>query len=216
MVKTRKQSKGIYSIPELRRLFEHIEKYVDDKIGTKENVVKSLKKEWKKVFLKKLETSSAKAFVDNRMRFKRRRRTLRNTKGGSLQASSLQGAPLDYTLRQGMYLSPGQIPDGVFGNYTEYVSKGFFNPEPARSYDPVVGQQRFPIVAGGSRRRLRKGGAFSSITGMLQRPFVPTEPTNPVQDIYSRWYGVNSGISSNLVNNRVSYDFNNIYPKVVT
>ena len=27
-----KHSKGIYSIPELRRSFEHIEEYVDDKI----------------------------------------------------------------------------------------------------------------------------------------------------------------------------------------
>ena len=43
------------TIPELRRSFEYIEDYVDAKISkheSKENIIKSLCKEWKKVFMK--------------------------------------------------------------------------------------------------------------------------------------------------------------------
>ena len=65
--KTRKQKKpkGIFSIPELRRSFEYIEEYVDNKIQSKEQkekIVKDLKKEWKKTFLKDLDKKSAESF----------------------------------------------------------------------------------------------------------------------------------------------------------
>ena len=109
--KTRKHSshkklKGIYSIPELRRSFEHIESYVNGKIAqkeSKEKLVKDLRKEWSKVFFKDLDKKSAESFVSDRLSKKHKRRTL---KGGA----ALAGAPLDYTTRQGIYLAPGQIP----------------------------------------------------------------------------------------------------------
>ena len=175
--KTRKQgsnkkSKGIYSIPELRRSFEHIESYVNGKIAqkeSKEKLVKDLRKEWSKVFFKDLDKKSAESFVSDRLNKKHKRRTL---KGGG---APLAGAPLDSTTRQGIYLAPGQIPDlrghlplsdgslSNYGSFTPYVDKGFWNPEPGHSYDslPIPGQIRFPtsVPAGmGSNLVNQKGG----------------------------------------------------------
>lgn len=193
--KTRKNTqhrkeKGVYSIPELRRSFEYIEKSVDEKIHKKdsrEKMSRDLRKEWRSIFMKDLDKKSAEAFIDDRMKHtvgsKGRRRT-RRIRGGA----AIAGAPLDYMTRQGVYLAPGLIPDKAghlpltgdkpsdFGSYLRYVSKGFSVgvPEPGQSYDPVPGQTAWPQVpagmgsnavhfakqGGGSRRKIRRGGGL--------------------------------------------------------
>ena len=185
--KQHRKNKGVYSIPELRRSFEYIEKSVDEKIHKKdsrEKITRDLRKEWHKIFMKDLDKKSAEAFIDDRMKHTMgRRRTLR-TRGGA----AIAGAPLDYMTRQGVYLAPGLIPDRLghlpltgdkpsdFGSYLEYVSKGFSVgvPEPGQSYDPVPGQTSWPQVpagmgsnavhfakqSGGSRRKIRRGGGL--------------------------------------------------------
>jgi|UniRef100_A0A6C0BGK5 hypothetical protein len=199
--KTRKniqhrKEKGVYSIPQLRRSFEYIERSVDEKIHKKdsrERITRELRNEWHKVFMKVLDKKSAEAFIDDRMKrtigSKGRRRTLR-TRGGA----AIAGAPLDYITRQGVYLAPGLIPDRLghlpltgdkpsdFGSYLEYVSKGFSVgvPEPGQSYDPVPGQTSWPQVPagmgsnavhfakqGGSRRKIRRGGGLLDTTGAI-------------------------------------------------
>ena len=211
------RKKKIYSIPELRRSFEHIEEYVDSKIQegkTKDHIVKDLKKEWKNVFFKELTTQSAKAFVDDRNKSKRKTKwqTKRHMKGqakghtkGQKGGGPIAGAPLDYTTRQGIYLPPGQIPvdghlpsnSGNFGSCVDYVSKGFWNPEPAHSYDPVQGQTRFPtsVPVGmgsntvGGKRTLRckrsKGskGTKKSKGGFLVQRLPSSIPASPFQDL---------------------------------
>jgi hypothetical protein len=212
-----KKSKGIYSIPELRRSFEHIETYINGKIvqkESKEKLVKDLRKEWSKVFFKELDKKSAESFVSDRLSKKHKRRTIR----GGLQLSNtntpIAGAPNDYTTRQGIYLAPGQIPtsaghlplsDGSkssFGSYVPYVDKGFWNPEPGRSYDPVPGQTRFPTsvpagmgdntvhfaTKGGkrTRRKIRRGGGDGPIPSVIK-------------DMRSLWYGVPVGASPDQV-----------------
>jgi hypothetical protein len=211
------KDKGVQSIPELRRSFEHIERLVDSGLGNKEShekVARDLRREWKKTFYKDLDKKSAELFVANRMKqTKGQRRTTMKHKGG---AAAISGAPLDYTTRQGVYLAPGQIPDKAghlpltgdkpskFGNYLEYVSKGFSVgiPEIAQNYDPVPGQTSWPKVPadmgsnavhfaqqkGGrrsskrvSRRKLRKGGGLlgdrlESAGAMLSQAF-----SRPVQ-----------------------------------
>ena len=164
-----KKQKGIFSIPELRRSFEHIEEYVDNRIAAREakaEIVKDLRKEWSRVFLKELDKKSAEAFVNNRMnhvqKHSARHRTARRSGGAGAQlantATPIAGAPNDYTTRQGMYLAPGQIPDAkghlplssgapsTFGSFVQYVSNGFgvSVPEIAQNSDPVQGQTRFP------------------------------------------------------------------------
>jgi len=155
--------KGVQSIPELRRAFEHIEQFVDSKLAKKESreqICQELRKEWVQTFHKDLKKVAADAFIQDRATefatHPTRRRTIR--KGGSLISSPIAGAPLDYTTRAGIYLAPGQIPNadgglpltnqkgGVapYGSFVEYVDRGFFNPEIAQSYDPVKTQATWP------------------------------------------------------------------------
>lgn len=181
------KNRGVYSIPELRRSFEHIEKFVDDKIHKKESsekISRDLRKEWEQVFMKELDKKSADAFIGDRMKHAGSRRTTRRQGGGA----AIAGAPLDYTTRQGVYLAPESIPDRAghlplsggspssFGSYISYVDKGFqvSVPEPAQSFDPVKGQTAWPQVPAGmgsnrvhfsqqggnrgSKRKIRRGG----------------------------------------------------------
>lgn len=219
--KTRKQHhrhskkvEGIYSIPELRRCFEHIEEYLQRKVHSKEShseLVKDFQKEWKKVFHKEIDRKAAEAYVDHviqQSKSKHTRRTLRRSKGGAAQLASTQvpiaGAPLDYVTRPGLYPPPGQIPPRAYGNILEYVSKGFWNPEPAQQYDPVPGQTRYvtstPQGMGdntvhfsakggkrGSTRKLRRSGGTRLIPASV--------PPTVLQDMQDMWYGRQVGPS---------------------
>jgi hypothetical protein len=253
-----KKVKGIYSIPELRRSFEHIEEYVDKKIAlkeSKEQLIKDLRKEWSKVFLKELDKKSADAFVCDRMSKKHssRHRTARRHGGAGSQlantATPIAGAPLDYTTRAGIYLAPGQIPDKAghlplsdgskssFGSYVQYVDKGFWNPEPGQSYDPVPGQPPWPVPPvgmgsnavhfankGGSRNRTRKarrgGGILDDIRSLLpqipSRPIPSSSPPGVLQDAQDYWYGKSVGPSPDQVQRGLNYQIGSVYPKPVT
>jgi hypothetical protein len=226
----KKEKRGVYTIPELRRSFEHIEEYVNEKIArkeSKEQIVKDLRKEWEHVFFKELDKKSADAFISDRMAKKhslRRHKTLRRNGG----AAPLAGAPNDYTTRAGIYLAPGQIPDkaghlplsdgskSTFGSYVQYVDKGFWNPEPGQSYDPVPGQTRFPIAtpvgmgdntvhfaAKGGRRKTRRGGAV--LSQAFTRPFSSTSPPSILQDMQDMWHGKQVGPSPDQVQRSVNY-----------
>jgi hypothetical protein len=199
--KTRKnKSKGIFSIPELRRSFEHIEEYVDNMIKSKESnehAIKNLKKEWKRVFLTDLDKKSAEAFLKDRIP---KHRKIRKISGGQ--------APIDYTMRPGIYIEPGQIPvngqlptqGAPFGSYIDYVSSGFKVPMPGQSYDPLLEQTRFPVATtlgqgtnmiGGkqsnkrsnkhTRKQSRKRGGSALLTKAF--PHIPSDsPFNIVRD----------------------------------
>ena len=211
----RKSEKGIASIPELRRAFEHIEEVVDRKVKQKvptEEISKELRKEWHGVFFKVLDKKSADAYVEERMSQKGRRVTRRahrssRSKGG---AQAIAGAPLDYMTRQGVYLAPGQIPTAqghlplssgapsAFGSYVQYVDKGFWNPEPGKSYDPVPGQPPWPVVPAGmgsnlvkgGKRALRRGGSLQSVLAQIgTRPISASVPAGVLQDAQDSWYG---------------------------
>lgn len=211
----RKSEKGIASIPELRRAFEHIEEVVDRKVKQKvpkEEISKELRKEWHGVFFKVLDKKSADAYVEERMSQKGRRVTRRarrssRSKGG---AQAIAGAPLDYMTRQGVYLAPGQIPTAqghlplssgapsAFGSYVQYVDKGFWNPEPGQSYDPVPGQPPWPVVPAGmgsnlvkgGKRALRRGGSLQSVLAQIgARPISASVPAGVLQDAQDSWHG---------------------------
>jgi hypothetical protein len=211
----RKSEKGIASIPELRRAFEHIEEVVDRKLKQKvpkEEISKELRKEWHGVFFKALDKKSADAYVEERMSQKGRRVTRRarrssRSKGG---AQAIAGAPLDYMTRQGIYLAPGQIPTAqghlplssgapsAFGSYVQYVDKGFWNPEPGQSYDPVPGQPPWPVVPAGmgsnlvkgGKRALRRGVSLQSVLAQIgTRPISASVPAGVLQDAQDSWYG---------------------------
>lgn len=251
-----KKTKGIYSIPELRRSFEHIENYVNQKIAlkeSKEQLIKDLRKEWSRVFFKDLDKKSAEAFIGDRMSKKHtsRHRTLRKRGGAGAQLANtytpIAGAPTDYTTRQGMYLAPGQIPTSAghlplsdggksnFGSYVQYVDKGFWNPEPGQSYDPVPGQTRFPTSTpvgmgsnavhfsgkGGARRKSRKvrcgGGQMGAVLSQaFNRPIPSNSPPGVLQDMQDMWYGKTVGPSPDQIQRYVDYNLGSVYPKPVT
>jgi len=147
-------SKTVQTIPQLRRLFEEVEDFVDAHIAkrtSKDTMVKEFRKMWKRLFMKEMDKKSADAFIDDRMKSKKILRHTRKQKQGG--GAVLQGAPLDYTTRPGVYLESNQIPDkgqipqvsgGGFGSYIDYVHSGFWNPQEAQTYDPVVGQSAWP------------------------------------------------------------------------
>jgi hypothetical protein len=255
--KTRKhvsrKAKGIYSIPELRRSFEHIEDYVNHKVSSnesKEQIVRDLRKEWSRTFLKDLDKKSAETFVNERMSKSHhsRHRTVRRRGGAGAQLPNtytpIAGAPNDYVTRQGIYLAPGQIPDKAghlplsdgsksnFGSYVQYVDRGFWNPEPGRSYDPVPGQTRFPTsvpvgmgdntvhfgAKGGKRstRRVRRRGGGQTgamLSQAFMRPISSSSPPGVLQDMQDMWYGEKVGSSPDQVQRGIDYKMGAVYPK---
>jgi hypothetical protein len=247
---SKKHSKGIFTIPELRRSFEHIETYIDNKINegvSKEQLIKDIRKEWEKVFFKQLDKKSAEALVTGRLSKHRpsRHKTQKRHGGAGAQlantATPIAGSPLDYVTRQGIYLAPGQIPDkaghlplsdgskSAFGGFVEYVSKGFWNPEPGQSYDPVPGQTRFPTstpvgmgnntvhfsAKGGKRqsRRLRRGGSLFS--GGPTRLIPSSVPPGILRDAGDIFHGKEVGPSPDQVQRTVDYNIGKVYPKTI-
>ena len=242
--KTRKHSnhgKGVYSIPELRRSFEHIESFVDEKLKSKDSkdkISKDLRKEWLKVFNKPLDKKSADAFLEDRMSKShgRTRHTRRHTGGGPLE-----GAPLDYIQRAGIYLAPSGLPGkdgglpesghtsqtgGGFGSYVQYVADGFFNPEIAQQYDPIPGQAKWPVPflstgsnqAGGkrkSRRKIRGGSMGALISQAFTRPISSDIPPGPLQDAQDMFHGKQMGASPDQVQRSPEYQLGSVYPKPI-
>lgn len=220
-------SKTVQTIPQLRRLFEEVEDFVDSHIAkrtSKDTMVKEFRKMWKRLFMKEMDKKSADAFIDDRMKSKKILRHTRKQKQGG--GAVLQGAPLDYTTRPGVYLESNQIPDkgqipvvsgGGFGSYIDYVHSGFWNPQEAQTYDPVPGQSAWPqpyastgsnvvahnavahnlVKSGGARRKLRGGNAF--LTQAFTRPIPSTAPPNPGQDMQTMFYGGETGSSPDQV-----------------
>ena len=78
---------------------------------------------------------------------------------------------------------------------------------------------------GNSRRKLRKGGGLLSdkieTTGALlsqafARPAGTSIPPNFVQDLQSKWYGTQLGVSPDQVQRQVSYQLGNLRPQAIT
>ena len=240
---TRKHSnhgKGIYSIPELRRSFEHIESFVDEKLkskDSKEKISKDLRKEWLKVFNKQLDKKSADAFLEDRMSkshgVRTTRHTRRHTGGGPLE-----GAPVEYSHRAGLYLAPSGLPGkdnglpesgqtgGGFGSFVQYVATGFSNPEIAQTYDPVPGQAKWPVPflstgsnqAGGkrkSRRKIRGGSIGSLLSQAFTHPISSMIPPGPLQDAQDMWHGKEVGASPDQVQRSPEYQMGSVYSKPV-
>jgi len=218
--KTKKHSKsGVTTIPQLRRLFEGIEEFVDSRIAkreSKESLSKELRKEWKRVFHKELDKKEADAFVEHRMGPSKVLRHQHTRKRGG---GPLAGAPLEYTTRAGLYLAPSAIPvngslpyssqmsGGGFGSYIDYVNGGFWNPQMSITYDPVKGQQAWPVpysdtgsnlvnnaVKGGKRGKKQSGGN-APLTQAFERPFPSGSPPTVGQDLQDMWHGAATGSS---------------------
>lgn len=232
--KTRKHSTSkVQTIPQLRRLFENIEAFVDTRIQkrqAKDSLIREFQKEWKRLFMKEIQKKDAVAFIESRTKPTKTLRHARKEGGGALA-----GAPLNYTTRSGEYLAPqsvpvnGQLPKsnmygGGYGSYVDYINAGYRNPEMGISYDPVPGQQPWPVpyastgsnlVKGGRRKKVSRkvrrshGGTLvqdigANLSQAFMHPFGSMQPPGILQDMQSMAFGSQVGPSSDQVQRQVT------------
>jgi len=190
-----------------------------------------LRKEWLKVFNKPLDKKSADTFLEDRMSKSGRR--IRHTGGGPLE-----GAPVEYAQRAGLYLAPSSLPGsdgglpasgqagGGFGSFVQYVANGFSNPEIAQTYDPVPGQTTWPVPflstgsnqTGGrrkSRRKIRGGSIGAMLSQAFTHPIPSMIPPGPLQDAQDMFHGKEVGASPDQVQRSPEYQLGSVYPKPI-
>lgn len=187
--KPEEKQKGM-TIPELRKAFEHIEKF----IHTKGYDITAFRKEWKKTFGKEVSVAAAKEYLD----------FLQTTKGHEKTKQSGGMAPLNYVLRAG--------ETTPFGHFPPYVSGGFGVGVPQDSFSAQCGKENItPVIStqmgsnafqtGGNNKKLKKtrkqkGGANmgsslgSVISEALSRPFGMSSPPTTAQDLQMQGKGV--------------------------
>lgn len=184
---TRAKSAGpVLSIPELRKSMEYISEYTESLLSKGSKSVDAMAKEfaaeWKKVFGKSLSLSAAKNYIRHVLGGRKGKKT-RKQRGGA----TLAGAPLDYMTRPGVPLP--------YGNYLEYVQKGFWNPEPAILKDCGTQQGVLPSATVGTNvvGKMNGGGLLDSVGSAIgafaMRPFVAQNPVPPQYDAMSAWKG---------------------------
>lgn len=233
--KTRKaNSSRILTIPELRKSFHHIEKFLQNEVTKNKNmssVLGSFRKEWKSVFHKDLSVNAAKSYLNH---------IVKKTKVWQKGGGSIAGAPLDYTLGPGV--------NGVYGNFPDYINKGFVNPEPGiqqecgiKNFTPVLSVDMGSNQAGGRRRRgsrksrvtrktrratLRKrntrrrhyrGGAnvlTGAPYGAEMRPFIAQNPTTTQYDAMSAYKGLPTSASGETSDHTINYRMPPHIPKI--
>jgi len=223
---------GIMSIPELKRAFEHVEEFVElHHTVPLNNLVPMFQEEWTRTFYKEVDKESAKAYVQHALdQLKHKPQKERRHYGGAM---ALSGAPLDYTTRPGLYVTPG-VDQGSYAVVPKYVDSGFWNPEQGRDFDPVEGQTHYPTntplgmgsntvhFRGGSRRsqkqRKQKGGdflgdMFVAVKQALFNPQIATvPPPSPVDDAVRTFRGLPTGPSPDASQRGPNYILNNRTP----
>lgn len=166
----------VLTIPELRKSMDYITTYGHSlmKGGSRSDkeLASAFAAEWKKVFGKKLSPKIALSYVKH---LKGKRGT-RKQRGGA----TLAGAPLDYMTRPGVPLP--------YGNYLDYVQKGFWNPEPAILQDCGKQTGVMPSATVGTNAVGVQGGGglldfvSQSIGAITMRPFMAQNPIQPQGD----------------------------------
>jgi len=206
-----KSSNGVMTIPELRRSFEHMESFAKQH-GHGKSAVAAFQEEWLRVFKKKLDKKAAAVYIQHVQKEG-------VTQGGG--GAALSGAPLDYDMRPGLYISAG-VNQGSYAQVPNYVQSGFWNPEIAQTYDKVPGQTIFPTrtplglgdntvigMKGGASKtsktsktaKKQKGGADpltkigTAINQLMFRPFASTAPPSIGQDLQTALQGNSLGQS---------------------
>ena len=233
MRKTRRASKkgSVYppmNIPELRRAFEHMEGWV---LENHNKGAAAFQEEWQKTFRKPVDRASAEAYMEHVLsenqhvkKGKKGSQHKRQQSGG--MAAPLAGAPLDYTTRPGLYITPG-VNQGSYAQVPNYVQSGFWNPEVAQLYDPVPGQTVYPTrtplgmgsnLVGGARKSKKRskqnkqgGGSLMSSTldsihQLMFRPISTTAPPPSVaMDAQTGMRGQALGQSPDVTQTQLQY-----------
>lgn len=218
--KTRKQTHhtarkphDVLTIPALRRAFDHVEGFVEQRIHMSVGELTPLfQNEWKHVFHKELNAASARAYIENLKSYNQKHHSKRKTRkvhGGVAPV-------LDHSDRAGIYTIPASAgPEFSYAQVPKYVASGFWNPEPNQQYDPLPQQTRYVTAVpggfgsvsmasgmkGGTRknrksekqtRKLRRGGmaSLSSLAdAAVARIGNGMSPSTIASDIQGMWAG---------------------------
>jgi hypothetical protein len=196
---TLKHKKGVQTIPQLRKSFDHIEQFtkwlVHSEKDSKKRVA-AFQQEWKKVFYHDVDASAAQSLIDHHS--KQKQLTRKNKGKKQAGGAPLAGAPLDFQTRPGTYQTP-------YGNFLEYIGDGFtfYNKINQDSFFPTqCGKENItPVVyestgsnkVGGRRRTSRRNrkqrGGFPTMSEFAQAlsfgPLSPTVPTSVLYDAQS-------------------------------
>ena len=202
------------TIPQLRKAFDHIERYTSSLLhSTKDEAErrKAFQKEWRKVFHRDVDDKSADAYLEFEEKKVGKKSGTRKQKGG---AAPLAGAPLDYSTRPGI--------DGIYGVFPAYVSSGLSFYNDINQEAPLAGcgtentTPKVPISIGSNEvqkggRRTRKnyrsghrggsrvttdhrGGAFPSVSEFAQalsfRPVIATAPPSVTYNAQMEFKGL--------------------------
>jgi hypothetical protein len=207
--KTRKIKKGLMTIPQLRKAFDHIEHFTTSLLNSTKDANerrKAFQKEWMKVFHRAVDDKSADAYLQFEEK-KGKKKGTRKQKGGQIGGALLEGAPLDYSTRPGI--------DGLYGTFPAYVSSGLVFYNDINKEAPLAGcgventTPKVPISIGsnavqkgGRTRKAKKlrGGAFPSISEFAQalsfRPVTATAPPSMAYTAQMDFKGLPSPPSS--------------------
>lgn len=209
--KTRKLKKGLMTIPQLRKAFDHIERFTTSLLKSTKDAGerrKAFQTEWKKVFHRDVDDKSADAYLqfeETKVGKKAGTRKQKQQGGG---AAPLAGAPLDYSTRPGI--------DGIYGVFPAYVSSGLSFYNDINLEAPLAGcgtentTPKVPLSIGsnavqtGGKRKTRKGrqqgGAFPSLSEFAQalsfRPVTATAPPTMAYTAQMEFKGLPSPPSS--------------------
>ena len=194
------------SVPELRRSFEHIDRFVDTKVMrmSEKDGVKAFRNEWKKTFGQ----ISEKAARDYLHYMRSTASSHKKQKGGAVTIVS--PAPIGYDMR------PGEGGPSV----PPYVAGGIAPPAdsqigPSRGAEfplPAVGLGDNRVQKGGKRTRKNRkqgGGALpsfgTSLAEFVSRPFGMASPPTPAQDAQMLMKGYNNFASPRPEVNDLSF-----------
>jgi hypothetical protein len=190
---TRKAKSRPFTIPQLRKAFDHIDHWVQThcKKGKTKAMIPAFQAEWKKTFRRSVDAKAAEAYL-----VLKQKSTRKKQRGGSM----LAGAPLDYALRPGV--------TGPYGSFPAYVSSGMLS-YPEDSFSMGCGKidstPKLPVglgsnlvKSGGYRRKTRKQGGGgstldairSTVEVMTSRPFQNGAPSSPGSTVQMGLKGV--------------------------
>jgi hypothetical protein len=193
--KAQPSSQNSLTIPQLRKAFEHIDRFVESKIlrlSEKEGLVE-FRKEWKRTF-GEISEESARDYLQY-MRTRASKTNTHSQKGGAVTV--LSPASLGYDMRGGQ-------SDAAL-SYPAYVSSGFLEPpmdsvyatcgKPSAFLPPAAdtGSNKWTPMAGGRRQggrksktrkaKTQKGGSVgTSFAEFMARPFGMGSPPSILQD----------------------------------
>lgn len=170
------------TIPQLRKAFEHIDRWTSSHSGD----VEGFRAEWKKTFGKEVGKQAAQDYLTFV-------KSAKGKKGSQKGGGTLSPAPLGYDMRAGADLPYGSFPEYVSGGF------GFANMDSLKLDCAKDQTPRLPAdlgsnkVGGGSKKAHRKsrkstktqggGGIGTALTEFLTRPFGMNSPPSAAQDL---------------------------------